>query len=366
MFIRMLAGAQRLVKSPKLSSMPTFGDRLRHERESRGRTIEEISAISGIQQALLEALERDEFDALPGRAFGKLYLRAYAEILGFDPRPLIEVYDKENQAQPSTPAEPVRTKQGPAAEAIARWRQSRNPRTVAASLSTSTAEIPPEPAQEPEAEEVLEPEPLPAVLAPGADLPPPEGEPLPQFESIPPPRLPSTSLRPPWWGIVAVVGLAFTAYLFFFRGSPAPPSPPASPAPASHPAIVPDPAPIKVEAPPAPVKPAPQPPAGTPTVTESGVGHRVVSSRLEGEGEPFRVGDVAWFQTRVVGGRGAVIRHVWIYEGRAQQSIRLRVGADDWRTHSNKTLLKPGAWTVEARDADGRVLASAALTCAPR
>ena len=360
--------------------MATFGERLRHERESRGRTIEDISASSGIQQGLLEALERNEFDALPGRAFGKLYLRAYAEILGFDPRPLLEVYDKENLPEAPPQVEPARAKQGPAAEAIARWRQSRNPRTVAASLLTSEAGAEPEPVQEPEPEEAFEPEPAPEPITRVADTSAPETEPEPEpapmFETPPSLQPPSTSLRPPWWGIVAVAGVLFTVYLFFFRPSPAPPRPEPSPAPvpaASAPPVsapvpvrVPDPPAAKADAKPAPPKPAPPAPAGTPTVIESGVGHRVVSSRLEGEGEPFEVGDVAWFQTRVIGGRGAVIRHVWIFDGRAQQSIRLRVGADDWRTHSNKTLLKPGSWTVEARDADGRVLASAALTCAPR
>jgi hypothetical protein len=75
-------------------------------------------------------------------------------------------------------------------------------------------------------------------------------------------------------------------------------------------------------------------------------------------------GDVVAFSTRVVGGRsGQAIRHVWLYRGRAVQSIRLRVGATDWRTHSTKTLWNAGPWSVEARDEAGNVLARAAFEC---
>jgi hypothetical protein len=60
------------------------------------------------------------------------------------------------------------------------------------------------------------------------------------------------------------------------------------------------------------------------------------------------------------------VRHVWIYDGRAQQSISLRLGGSDFRTYSKKTLYKRGPWSVEARDGSGRVLATADFTCVPR
>jgi hypothetical protein len=91
-----------------------------------------------------------------------------------------------------------------------------------------------------------------------------------------------------------------------------------------------------------------------------------VNARLEGETSEFTAGEVACFQTRVVGGkRGETIRHVWIYDGRAQQSITLRLGDADWRTHTKKTLYKTGPWSVEARDGNGRVLATASFACVP-
>jgi cytoskeleton protein RodZ len=75
--------------------MLSFGEKLKLERESRNTTLEEIAGTTKIQLSYLEALEHNEFEALPGRAFGKFYIRAYAEVLGFDPQPLIADYDRE-------------------------------------------------------------------------------------------------------------------------------------------------------------------------------------------------------------------------------------------------------------------------------
>src|SRR5262245_7777608 len=184
--------------------MPTFGDRLRHERESRGRSIEEMAAATGVQQGFLEALERDEFDALPGRAFGKLYLRAYAEILEFDPQPLIEVYDRE-APQTAPPTAPEKKGSRPVAEAIARWRSSKVASslpgsTVAASLlkDESAAE---EKSPDDEVSEPPVPEKASTDIAGIEPLPPPE-EPPPDF--VAPRAEVSTSSRPPWvWGVGA-------------------------------------------------------------------------------------------------------------------------------------------------------------------
>jgi DUF2914 family protein len=57
---------------------------------------------------------------------------------------------------------------------------------------------------------------------------------------------------------------------------------------------------------------------------------------------------------------------VWLRDGKVEQSIRLRVGGASWHTYSTKTLGRPGAWAVEARDEQGRALARADFTVAPR
>jgi hypothetical protein len=103
------------------------------------------------------------------------------------------------------------------------------------------------------------------------------------------------------------------------------------------------------------------------TVTEFGVGRRIVNLALDGESDHFTEGDRVAFSSRVQGGsRGGVVRHVWLYEGRVQQTITLRLGGPDWRTHTNKTIGHAGQWAVEARDERERVLARSTFTCEPR
>ena len=87
-------------------------------------------------------------------------------------------------------------------------------------------------------------------------------------------------------------------------------------------------------------------------------------------GDRFPAGSRVHFWTRVVGAEpGALIRHIWIHEGRTVESIPLEIGGAHWRTHSRKTMYSTGAWAVEARDASGRLLAREEFTCegaAPR
>lgn len=88
--------------------------------------------------------------------------------------------------------------------------------------------------------------------------------------------------------------------------------------------------------------------------------------RIVDQDDRFAEGTVVWFQTRALGGGpGDAIRHVWIHDGRAVQSIRLPLGRSDWRTQSRKTIRQVGPWSVEARDEAGRVLARADFTCEP-
>lgn len=132
--------------------------------------------------------------------------------------------------------------------------------------------------------------------------------------------------------------------------------------------------------PPEPAVERPSPPAALPqeavgadgselTISESGVGAGVVRRHLVGRREEFREGGRAWFWTRVEGGRrGDVLRHVWIHEGRTVADIRLRIGGPHWRTYTRRLLVpgSGGSWSVEARDAQDRVLAVERFVCVPR
>jgi cytoskeletal protein RodZ len=64
--------------------MGSFGDRLRKEREQRGISLDDIALTTKIRAGLLQALEEEKFDRLPGGIFNKGFVRAYARHLGLD------------------------------------------------------------------------------------------------------------------------------------------------------------------------------------------------------------------------------------------------------------------------------------------
>jgi cytoskeletal protein RodZ len=69
-----------------------FGERLQREREMRGITLEEISASTKIGIRSLRALEKEDFDQLPGGVFNKGFVRAYAKYLGINEEQAVADY----------------------------------------------------------------------------------------------------------------------------------------------------------------------------------------------------------------------------------------------------------------------------------
>lgn len=64
--------------------MPSFGEKLKQEREKRNITLEQISATTKIGTRMLQALEEDKFNQLPGGIFNKGFVRAYSRCVGLD------------------------------------------------------------------------------------------------------------------------------------------------------------------------------------------------------------------------------------------------------------------------------------------
>jgi cytoskeleton protein RodZ len=64
--------------------LPSFGEKLKLEREKRKVTLEQISVSTKIGIRMLRALEEDQFDQLPGGIFNKGFVRAYSRVLGLD------------------------------------------------------------------------------------------------------------------------------------------------------------------------------------------------------------------------------------------------------------------------------------------
>src|SRR5690606_27643296 len=69
---------------------PGIGETLRATREFRRASIEYAAELLRIEPRFLAALEEERFDAIGPPVFVKGYLKHYCELLGIDPRPLLD------------------------------------------------------------------------------------------------------------------------------------------------------------------------------------------------------------------------------------------------------------------------------------
>jgi cytoskeleton protein RodZ len=87
--------------------LPSFGEKLKKEREKRKITLEQISVSTKIGTRMLQALEEDKFNQLPGGIFNKGFVRAYSRFVGLDEDQTVADY-----LQASGDAPPVSTEPG--------------------------------------------------------------------------------------------------------------------------------------------------------------------------------------------------------------------------------------------------------------
>ncbi len=309
---------RKRVRGDESVSVSTFGERLRRERESRNITLQEMSESTKIPQNCFKLLEDNDFANLPGGLYNKGYIRAYARFIGLDPEPLLKAYALAQQTQ-----EPE---------------ASEHTSEVLQSLVPSHPEV--------------------ADGSTGMHL---------------------RSWRRTWLLVpfaVILVGILGWAY---FRGGPLEAT-----------------ISTKIPAPAFELEPsedrgeARQPEAGStvhelrallqPTkgetmiavedegrlsITDFGVGTRIVHHQLENQAEKFEEGTEVWFWTRVLGGEaGEPIRHIWFHEHREVDSVELILGGPHWRTQSRMTLHSgsAGRWAAEARNSAGLVMARQEFT----
>ncbi len=75
-------------------------------RERKGIKLEDISSATKISKRYLEAIERCDFQVLPGGVFNTSYLRQYARAIDFDEWDLLACYHArmpEPEPEPSPP-----------------------------------------------------------------------------------------------------------------------------------------------------------------------------------------------------------------------------------------------------------------------
>ena len=75
--------------------MRTVGQILKKARLEKGIGIEEVASATKIRLEYLQALEEDNFQKLPSVAFGRGFLKNYAEFLGLSPKPLTAIFRRD-------------------------------------------------------------------------------------------------------------------------------------------------------------------------------------------------------------------------------------------------------------------------------
>ena len=92
-----------------------FGDKFRKAREKKELSLDDVSNVTKIGSRMLQAIEEEHFDLLPGGVFNKGFIRAYAKHLGLNDEEAITDYlaclrqvqiDAHEVWQPERPAQP--------------------------------------------------------------------------------------------------------------------------------------------------------------------------------------------------------------------------------------------------------------------
>ena len=72
--------------------MGEFGAKFRKARESKELSLDDISNVTKISARMLQAIEAEDFDQLPGGVFNKGFIRAYAKHLGLNSDDAVNEY----------------------------------------------------------------------------------------------------------------------------------------------------------------------------------------------------------------------------------------------------------------------------------
>jgi cytoskeleton protein RodZ len=109
-----------------LYNVGEFGDKFRKAREKKELSLDDVSNVTKISTRMLQAIEEENFEQLPGGVFNRGFIRAYAKHLGLDSEEAVNDYltclrqaqvDSHagwDLAKPPAPQPPVAIKPKPA------------------------------------------------------------------------------------------------------------------------------------------------------------------------------------------------------------------------------------------------------------
>ncbi len=102
--------------------MEKAGVILRAARQEKGISLREVEEATKIRLRYLDALEKGEYDQLPGRVYAIGFVRNYARYLGLDERALIQQFKQEYPADEDN-YQVAETSLAPAGLATGKWRR---------------------------------------------------------------------------------------------------------------------------------------------------------------------------------------------------------------------------------------------------
>jgi len=86
--------------------MNELGTRLVRAREARGLTLEDAERDTRISRRYLQALEAEQFEAIPAPVYARGFLRSYSQYLGLDPQQMLDLFPRDDDTPPSYGREP--------------------------------------------------------------------------------------------------------------------------------------------------------------------------------------------------------------------------------------------------------------------
>ncbi len=88
--------------------METIGQTLKAEREKQKLTIAEVALTIKTKQLYVRAIEENRFDELIAPIYARGFIKLYAELLGLDPQPLLNLYQAPPDEYDSEPVKPIK------------------------------------------------------------------------------------------------------------------------------------------------------------------------------------------------------------------------------------------------------------------
>jgi len=93
---------KKMFETKRITTDSTLGSRLEQEREALGFSIKEVSEKTHIAPQYIEALEKAQYEILPGEIYAKCFVRSYAKFLDTDPEEMVGLYLSEKKIMNNT------------------------------------------------------------------------------------------------------------------------------------------------------------------------------------------------------------------------------------------------------------------------